>query len=998
MSSATQAKKPAARVDPRMLRIYGNRLASAEAIDEVDGTGTHMRLMTTPRSQHQAAFSGSGSGAVSFRGVVIGGVSTRSYATHNNGTFINYNMTVVVVSDAPQPEEVYDLDKKKVPLPSSLVFNEQQLRIAASDAVIRDLEDPHALRVKGVGVAPKADADGKDSRSRSKEFYLRNTGRACLGAVINLSVNATKAEPPREPRQGDLYEFAGVIYKVDRGTDKSMQGGNNNSGMFYESWAAGSAKLLSNWWDESCWASHNELSAILFAFAPMRSAPLPVPIIEPGFSVKKEIALLQKRKKAEMVSEHNDESLKLLYYDGNGAAGGEADGNNNSADARSAEALDAVDSVIALTDKEKSKLAREALTLQSRREFNNAVWITPVTGTISPAVADYMAEHGIPYKEWYFVGFNEKREACLVPSPDPSVRANFVMQASREEQMLDKDRKPDIVFADPRPGMLTPEGKPLRYCPVFNITLQCSQPLPSHALQGEPVDPATGRPLRSHDRQAIDVHTRIGSHSLNVYGIQDPLTMGLIVPQLASVTPGLAMCYHTNALEVLENMPANPADPILPMYRLSGCVSCTDRARDRSTPKRDTPALFLDPVIGIINAGVPITHEAAMRLYKWANKAFEKNPYAKVSADGNMSHTAYAKKEYYANTTHLAGLPYINCWETRANFADEGAKGEWIAFAVSTYIQKPSRYFEEMNALYQALRDTPNPMEAARRFWGKLIVDIAEKKARLGQPQSVLDASSADEVIANLEAVKAYAAELAKEAGLSEFPFDPLRMAYVFGPIHPAGTEPDFSSDKALPFHCSMFAVATHYLERRGLIDYVGDDAFQEVVIAKQHAAYADAARSVHDGKAESYKTYRAKVEEIRAKTEERSRTLKAREHPAAAADEGAAPAKAQGTEGPAGATEPKAAKPVAKPAPAGASKPPAVTASSVSALVKPGAKAAAAAAAAAKPGAAKPAAAKAPAAKPAAAAATHGDAEMTDAPAPRKIELELEEENPFAF
>lgn len=976
----TQAKKPAAaapaaakpaapKMDPRMARVYGNRLAmattaSTDPIVEVDGTGAQMKLMTAPRSQHFAISAGTGSGTVSFRGVVIGGVNSRSNATGQGGTMSTYSMLIVVTSDTPRPDDVYDQDKKKVELPASLVYSDQQLRIATSDQVIRDLEDPHALRVIGQGKAPKAEGD-KSNQRRDKILHKQITGRSCLGAIFSISVSTQKIDPAGEPQQGDEYEFSGVVYKAEYGADKSGSGGKDNSTNLFENWDAGAAKRMGRWWDENCWARHNELSAIIFGVAPARCASLPVPIREPGFDLKRETEILQRNKKSTLKpagSAKNDPSLNELYYEGAGGAeeggadvsGDKAAGAQQPAVTNTGEDMDADEATVSLSDKEKGELARRALTRQSRREYNNAVWITPVTSTNSSALADYMREHGIPHKEWYFVGFNEKNEPQFEVSPDPSARQNFVVQASREDQQTDKDRKPEIVFVDPRPGAVTTEGKPMRLCPVVNIRLQCSQPLPNHALPGEPTDMATGKPKRDHDRQTIDVHTRLGSHSLKAYGIQDPLTMGLIVPQLACVTPGLAICYTTNTLEVLEKMPANPADPALPLYRLSGCVAGVDRMRDGTTPKRDMPALFLDPVIGHINAGVPVTHEAAMKLFKWANKAFEKNANGKVSADGNMTHTTYAKKEFYANTTALAGLPYINCWETRANYADEGAKGEWIAFVESTYIQKPSRYYEEMNALYAALRETKKPMEAARKFFGKLLVDIAEKKAKLGELKSALDKATPEQVIANSEAVKAYAADLAKEAGLREFPFDPLRMSVVFGPLHAVGTEPDYSPDHGLPFHCSMFGIATHYLEKRGLIDYVGDDAFQEVILTKHHAGYAKAVKDMQEGTLESYKAYRAKVEAIRAKEEERSKDLKSRDHPSKNTGKSA---KVAGSDpNAAAATGGEDHKPAAGPA---------------SGAVAKGA----AAKAGAKPGASKPAAPPGGAAKPAAPVPNKGSA-----------------------
>lgn len=924
---STQAKKPAVAantdakpVNSRMAKLYGSRfphLVSSpplnDPITEVDGSGTKIKLSSVPRSTHFAIDAGSGSGTCSFRGVVMGGVNSRAFNTGKGGSMGMYSMLICITSDVPRPDDVYDHDKKKIELPSTLVYAEQQLRIATADQIRRDIEDPHALQVIGRGKPPKI--PGVKTEPRAKILRPDITGSACLGAFISITVNSQKVDPPGEPEYGAEYEFTGVTYKAEQGENKLESGGKDNSHVIFENWEAAAAKRNCRFWDDGNFARHNELAAILFGIGPMRGASLPVPIREPGFDLDKEMRLAQEAKKkgAAVGDAAHAASLTELY----GAEAGDEEGATEGGVEREETAL------MSLSDKEKNELAKRALTKKSRRDFANAAWVVPATNTTSPIFAEYMEAHGIPYKEWMVVGFNAAGEPQFEPCHDPTARQNFFMNATPENVQVDKDRKPEIVFVDPRPGTQV-DGKALRLCPVANLRWQCTQPLPNKALPGEPLDPATKQPVRDgRTTQRIDVHVRNSSHSLHAYGIQDPLTMGLIVPSLVAVTPGVNICYPTNQLDVLEKMPLNPADDNLPLYKLSGCVVGVNRNKDGTTTKKDVPSFFLDNVQGIINAGLPITHEAAMRLYKWAAKAFEKNPLCKVAADGNMTGSAYKKKEFYASTTQLVGVPIINCWENQINYAEEGGRGDWCAYVVSTFVQKPSRYDTEMNALYEALRGAKKPMDSARKFFGKLIVDIAEKKARLGATESVLANSSPEDVIANSKAVKEYAAELAKEAGLAAFPFDPLRMNVVFGPLHAQGQEPDYSPETGLPFHCAMFGVSTTYLEKRHMDKYIGDDFFQDWIVPRLHAGYKAAVDKIKTGEP-SYKDYRRKVDASHAQDEEKSRKLKAREPPAPKPKAITAEA---GAEVAASGKPAAVAKPTAKAAPKVAAKPSAAAA-----------------------------------------------------------------------
>jgi hypothetical protein len=326
------------------------------------------------------------------------------------------------------------------------------------------------------------------------------------------------------------------------------------------------------------------------------------------------------------------------------------------------------------------------------------------------------------------------------------------------------------------------------------------------------------------------------------------------------------MCYPTNTLEVVQNT-NNPATDMLPQYRLSGCVTAVDRNKDGTAPKHDVPALDIDLAVGVINAGYPVTHEAAIKMYQWANKTFERSALGKVSATGDMTHSSYSTNaKFYCNTTHLKAH-VINCFETRVNFASEG-KAEWRAVVVpGTFAQKPSRYEAEMSALYEALKSSADPMANSCKFFGKLMVDLANKTAKLGLPQAALDTATPEVIAANTKAVEEYAAALAKEGGLAKFPFAANMLHRVFGPLHPSGQEPDFSEATGMPFHCAMYAIRLDYLEKRRMLNYIGDDFMNDVILPAEHAAYSDAAAIVAENPELSYEHYRAAVEAARAGT-----------------------------------------------------------------------------------------------------------------------------------
>ncbi|MBX9661153.1 MAG: hypothetical protein K2X00_21565 [Nitrospiraceae bacterium] len=145
--------------------------------------------------------------------------------------------------------------------------------------------------------------------------------------------------------------------------------------------------------------------------------------------------------------------------------------------------------------------------------------------------------------------------------------------------------------------------------------------------------------------------------------------------------------------------------------------------------------------------------------------------------------------------------------------------------------QKPSRYEAEMSALYEALKSSADPMVNACKLFGKLMVDLANKTAKLGLPHGALDTATPKVITANTKATEEYAASLAKEGGLAKFPFAANMLHRVFGPLHPSGKEPDFSEAAGMPFHCAMYAIRLDYLENRCMLNYIGDDFMNDVIL-----------------------------------------------------------------------------------------------------------------------------------------------------------------------
>lgn len=947
-----------------MARIYGATRAAAvtrpqhggapvvDDIREVDGA-SQVKVSNVPRSAHFAINTSASSGTVAFRGKIIGKPRTRSFATKQGGSMTLVTVLIEVLSDVPRPDEEFTPEKKRIELPSTLVFDsDEQMRITTKDQTRTDLEDPHLIRVMGQGKPPPAEPGAK-ADTRAKILRPNILGAICAGAVIEITVNAQKLGGT-EPEKGDVYDFQGVTYKAEQGANKSgTDGGRDNSHEIYRNWEANAAVRVGRYSEAIFWPQHNKLCAAFALFA-HRNLPLPIAVRSPEFDLAAEQRRMQeeKRKKSSKAAAAKKDTMQAYGVDDDGAgdqppqqqqqahASGEGD----------VEMGEAEEAIMTLADKEKNELAKRALTQQARSDFQSCTWTVPLSNINSRQLCDYLAAHKIPHNEWYIVNFDSAGQPVFEPFHDPTARQNFVVPATPENVPTDPNRKPEIIFVDPRP--VAHEEKPARLCPVANLRFSCLQPLPSKVMPGEPVDEATGKPTSREGRtaQSVDVSVRLGSHSLLEFGIQEPRTMGLILPSLLAATPGLVMCYPTNTLEVVQNT-INPAAEMLPQYRLSGCVTAVDRNKDGSAPKHDVPALDIDLAVGVVNAGYPITHEAAIKMYQWANKTFERSALGKVSATGDMTHSSYSTNaKFYCNTTNLKSH-VINCWETRVNYASEG-RGEWRAFVVPNFAQKPSRYEAEMGALYEALKSSSgDPMANACKLFGKLMVDLANKTAKLGLPQGALDTAPPEVVAANTKATEEYAAALAKEGGLDKFPFAPSMLHRVFGPLHPSGQEPDFSEATGIPFHCAMFAIRLDYLEKRRMLNYIGDDFMNDVILPTEHAAYAEAAQRVAENPELSYEHYRTAVEASRAGTARNP--AKARKPPASGgeAEEGAAGAKPPAK--PAGAAAAAAAvsgtiKAPAKPAGAAA------TAGTIKAPAKPAPPSKGAAPAAADPKGAK--------------------------------------------
>lgn len=873
--AAVSAAKPPAlpAASSRMARIYGAARAAAIAqplvndpIKEVDGA-SQVKISNVPRSTHYAINTSASSGTIAFRGQIIGKPRTRSFSTNKGGSMTLVTVLIKVLSDVPRPDEELTPEKKRIELPSTLVFDsDEQMRITTKDQTRTDVEDPHMIRVVGQGKPPPSESGSKND-TRAKILRPNILGAICAGAVIEITVNAQKLGGA-EPEKDDVYDFQGVTYKAEQGANKSgTEGGRDNSHEIFRNWEATAAVRVGKYSEAIFWPQHNKLCASLAVFA-HRNLPLPIAVRNPDFDLATEQRRMQeeKRKKSSKAAAAKKDTMQAYGVDDEGAGEQQQQQQQHQTSEGDAEMAETDDAIMTLADKEKNELARRALTPQARGEFQSCTWTVPLTNINSRQFCDYLTAHKIPHNEWYIVNFDSAGQPVFDAFHDPTARQNFVVPATPENVPVDASRKPEIIFVDPRP--VGPEEKPARLCPVANLRFSCLQPLPSKVMPGEPVDEETGKPTSRDGRttQSVDVSVRLGSHSLLEFGIQEPRTMGLVLPSLLAATPGLVMCYPTNTLEVVHGT-NNPAAEMLPQYRLSGCVTAVDRNKDGTMPKHDVPAIDIDLAVGVINAGYPITHEAAIKMYQWANKTFERSALGKVSATGDMTHSSYSTNaKFYCNTTHLKSH-VINCWETRVNYANEG-KGEWRAFVVPNFAQKPSRYEAEMSALYEALKTSSgHPMTNACKLFGKLMVDLANKTAKLGLPQGALDTASPDVIAANTKATEEYAAALAKEGGLAKFPFAANMLHRVFGPLHPSGHEPDFSEATGLPFHCAMYAIRLDYLEKRRMLNYIGDDFMNDVILPVEHAAYAEAAAAVNEHPELSYAHYRAAVEAARAGT-----------------------------------------------------------------------------------------------------------------------------------
>lgn len=824
---------------------------------EADGSNSGVQLSVTPRSHFPARSFGSTSGTVSFRGVVIQ-VPTFKTNKGKHGAFTTGSVTIVVTSDVPRPEDVYDENHQRIPLPASMVWGEDRINIIANSRVRRDEEDPHALTVVGVGRSK----DDDDNSGGGKAPMQRWDIGALLCQGQYLVIQSAKFDKNDPPAIGDEYEFGSVSYKIEQGQDNTKKGGKDNRHVLYRNWDAGSVVRLSRRNDQPYWAGMNRLASIIYSIAPTRSSNYPALIRNPNVSVAEVEKQIEEEKAKERAKK---KSASLATAASNLAKYGVSLAEEPDAllqqqqQQKDGTALDVGDegpqASTELTEKEKTEVARRVLTPSSLKGLNDALWIVPVH--LPDAVhSDYFAMHELRFK--FMVPQTTGPDGIEMDAigPDPSQRQFFCYPAPHEGQQRSNQGPPPIIYTDPRP--VPPDQTPMRLCPSFDHRIVCMQQLPKEAMPGEPVD-EHGKPLRdgrTTQRYYFDIHN--SSHSLKVYGIQHPTSMGLVLPSLISATPALNLCYVTKLLDLVNALPANPAAADLPVIHLSGCVVGVDR--DTTGPistatKHELQSLLPDLGAGLMSAGYPITYEAAIELFRWAANFFGRTM---ISADGNMGDGDL--KNPYAKSSPLEDGPIINLWETRVNYAAEG-KTRWAAYVVSNWAQKPSRN-PGMQKLLDALKATkPSPMENARKLFGKLFVDIANGRAKFGMSNRELATASPEEIAENERATKAYADSLAKAGGLKALPFEPKEMLDLFGPIHPSGHEAEISQ-QSMPFHCVVFAVKNQYLAARSMTNYLGQDFFRDV-IHKEALGYEKAV-SMPAG-TETYQDYLAKVRAARA-------------------------------------------------------------------------------------------------------------------------------------
>lgn len=812
----------------RRAGLTSSRLPAAIAPQRVaapDGANEGIALTALPKTASQYIPATSSGGACSFDAVVIGSTASRSCDyTPGNPPIVTHTFTVVPIHDIPDPPA----SVTGVATPSNLIRSEQRIAINDKELVEWDKSNPYKLWLIGTGISPdQAHLKGTDKKKADRAKFRTHKIAIARGCPVEVQTNAvSKLDGAKEVGVGDVLTLSNVTYKIDHSKTKDKDG--KEKMVVYENLHAGNLRRVGAWNDVP--HMHNDIFFTLFAILPHFMPNFPALVRKLGWdpaaadTAKAEAA----RKAAEDAARAKAEANGMQYMPPAATAAPDVEKVKSKA--------------------EKSKLAEESLSDSSRLALRQFPFTIPKFPPC-PAVGDYLGAHGIPaWKVWQNLDQNN-----ILLEPGSFQRYNY--DCTDQQPSTDATKK-DISYHDP--CGVSADGKQHKYSPSLRYELAVKQALPEKAQEWEKLD-EHGKPIRQTDgAQDVVVTVSNSGPGLFAFGMAEPLLLGQVGPVLFSACPAINNCYVSDKEAVVSSSEQGGALK----YALGGVVKVSDWKGKGNAPaaSRLAASWFVDLAAGVVSRGYPIDTATAEKFIKIKQNM---PGVGKTRVSDNMAHSTNVNPYADENPIGKKNVrsPVQNILETGVSFKDE--KEDLQMFLVSNWALRDYLRSPQIEALHEAMKvftedgkvDAAKTFERVTKFYSKLMLDIAEgrlpkgmsKKERLDDP-----ASSA----ANEEVLAHYAAKLRDWAGLpkdTSFPIAAVDIPEVFGPMHMHDEENNSESPSKRPFQFALFGIRLEYLRDRLMLNYFGDNWYQDVLYERYGAPYRRALEGIDKGTLKPY-------------------------------------------------------------------------------------------------------------------------------------------------
>lgn len=356
---------------------------------------------------------------------------------------------------------------------------------------------------------------------------------------------------------------------------------------------------------------------------------------------------------------------------------------------------------------------------------------------------------------------------------DPTVREDFRVERK-------PDPKNDAGAADP--------NAPKLYDPAFKVKKLVVQMMP---------------PGSKYAVQKILFDITSYSETIRYYGICDPIAQMEVLPYLIACTPAMMRTWIYGRVSAERSKEYSSENYFT--YVLAATNKRFHKQKDGKSISKHHVGLIADLAAGITSAGYRVSHETACEILDALGKRPEYQTVTdklarQVAADmanpkiKNMFGKGKPGELNPVNTV-VQDAPIINCCESNINWRSYGS--EYHFYVVSNWAEKN---FAKYPALKSYITEKLGADPTAR--FSKLFSEIATRGT-----------------LADAEMLKIFGPPRRTMYKIDEATGDPMPL--------PVGDQPTPAEH---PFACVVFAMRKDYVAARGLQNYHGDDAFQDVI------------------------------------------------------------------------------------------------------------------------------------------------------------------------